>query len=110
MLADPKADALVENFAGQWLYPARAGERPDRGARTSTTTCGSRSAAKPRCSSTRIVREDRQLVELLDADYTFVDERLARHYGIPNVRGSHFRRVTLDPTVRAAGCSATAAC
>jgi hypothetical protein len=43
-----------------------------------------------------IVREDRSVVDLLDADYTFVDERLARHYGIPNVTGSYFRRITLD--------------
>ena len=95
MLADPKADALIENFAGQWLYLRELDERADRGARTSTTTCGSRSAAKPRCCSMTIVREDRSLIDLLDADYTFVDERLARHYGIPNVRGSYFRRVSL---------------
>jgi hypothetical protein len=43
-----------------------------------------------------IVREDRSLLDLLDADYTFVDERLARHYNIPNIRGSYFRRVALD--------------
>jgi hypothetical protein len=43
-----------------------------------------------------ILREDRSIVDLLDADYTFVDERLARHYGIPNIRGSQFRRVTLE--------------
>jgi hypothetical protein len=46
---------------------------------------------------TTIMREDRSLIDLLDADYTFVDERLAKHYGIPNVRGSYFRRVALDP-------------
>ena len=57
-----------------------------------------------------IVREDRSVLDLVDADYTFVDERLARHYGIPNVRGSRFRRVTLRATPRAAACSATAAC
>lgn len=43
-----------------------------------------------------IVREDRSVVDLLSADYTFVNERLARHYGLPNVQGSHFRRVTID--------------
>ena len=47
-----------------------------------------------------MLREDRSALELLDADYTFVDERLARHYGIPNVRGSHFRRVALDDEAR----------
>jgi hypothetical protein len=44
-----------------------------------------------------IVREDRSVMDLLSADYTFLNERLARHYGIPNVYGSHFRRVTLPP-------------
>ena len=44
-----------------------------------------------------IVREDRTILDLLDADYTFVDERLAQHYGLKDVRGSHFRRVALDP-------------
>ena len=42
------------------------------------------------------MREDRSVLDLLNADYTFVNERLARHYGIPNVYGSHFRRVTLQ--------------
>src|SRR5262249_15286532 len=45
-----------------------------------------------------IVREDRSIVDLLNADYTFVDERLARHYGIPNIYGSYFRRISLDPS------------
>jgi len=43
-----------------------------------------------------IVREDRSVVDLINADYTFVDERLARHYGIPNIHGSYFRRIPLD--------------
>src|SRR5204863_3544400 len=43
-----------------------------------------------------IVREDRSVLDLIDADFTFVDERLARHYGIPNIRGSYFRRIPLD--------------
>ena len=46
-----------------------------------------------------IIREDRNVVDLLTADYTFVNERLARHYGIPNIYGSHFRRVTLGPVL-----------
>jgi hypothetical protein len=44
-----------------------------------------------------VIREDRSVITLLDANYTFVDERLAEHYGMPNIRGSYFRRVTLDP-------------
>jgi hypothetical protein len=47
-----------------------------------------------------IAREDRSILDLIDADYTFVDERLARHYGIPNVRGSRFRRVSLEGSTR----------
>ena len=56
-----------------------------------------------------IVREDRSVLDLLNADYTFVNERLARHYGIPNVYGSQFRRVTVTDDARAV-CSARAAC
>ena len=50
------------------------------------------------------------MLDLLSADYTFVNERLARHYGIPNVYGNRFRRVTLPDAISAAGCSARAAC
>ena len=56
-----------------------------------------------------IMREDRSVLDLLTANYTFVNERLARHYGIPNVYGSQFRRVTLTDET-AAACSARAAC
>ena len=55
-----------------------------------------------------IMREDRSVLDLLTADYTFVNERLARHYGIPNVYGTQFRRVPVT-TTRAAACSARAA-
>ena len=51
-----------------------------------------------------VVREDRSVFDLLNANYTFVNERLARHYGIPNVYGSDFRRVTVEKE-RAAACS-----
>ena len=94
MLADPKADALVENFAGQWLYLRDLAQRADRCAefrRQPAPVVPPRDRAPLR----HIVREDRSLIDLLDADYTFVDERLARHYGIPDVHGSYFRRVTL---------------
>ncbi|HVG72644.1 MAG TPA: DUF1592 domain-containing protein, partial [Vicinamibacterales bacterium] len=97
MVADRKADAFISNFAGQWLYLREL-------ANIQTEAPGF--DANLRHSFRRetellfdtIVRQDRPLVELLDADYTFVDERLARHYGIPNIRGSHFRRVALDPS------------
>ena len=98
MLADPRAQALVTNFAGQWLSLRNAaavqpdedlfpdfGEDLRQGFRRETEMLFD-----------AILREDRSVVELLSADYTFLNERLAVHYGIPNVRGSHFRRVVLD--------------
>ena len=57
-----------------------------------------------------IVHEDRNVLDLMTADYTFLNERLAQHYGIPNVYGSHFRRVTLTDETRATACSARAPC
>ena len=65
--------------------------------RTGTTSCGRASGASPSCSSTASCARIAASVELLTADYTFVNERLARHYGIPHVYGSRFRRVTLPP-------------
>ena len=94
MLADPRADAMVTNFAGQWLYLRELKNvRPD----------GAEWDANLRHSLQRetellfraIMQEDRSVVDLLDSDFTFVDERLARHYGIPEVRGARMRRITL---------------
>ena len=96
MLADPKADALVENFAGQWLF-LRDLDTVQTEAKNFDDNLRQSFKRETEMLFGSIVREDRSLLELLDADYTFVDERLARHYGIPNVYGSHFRRVTLDP-------------
>ena len=98
MLADPRSSALVENFAGQWLLlrniPAVT---PDPN--LFPTFDENLRAAFRRESElfvAHVIREDRSLVDLLDADYTFVNERLAAHYGIPGVYGNRFRRVTLD--------------
>ena len=102
MLADPRADALVTNFAGQWLHLRNLrGTTPDKNEfpdfddnlrqafqRETELFFGS------------IMREDRSVLDLLTADYTFVNERLARHYGIPNVYGSHFRRVAVRDEAR----------
>ncbi len=96
MLADPKADALVQNFAGQWLF-LRDLDTVQTEAKNFDDNLRRSFKRETEMLFGSIVREDRSLLELLDADYTFVDERLARHYGIPNVYGSHFRRVTLDP-------------
>ena len=93
-------DALVDNVAGQWLLlrQLETVSPGDEGVRRQPPI--RRSSARRSCSSRPFVREDRSVLDLIDADYTFVDERLARHYGIPNIRGSRFRRVTLDDEAR----------
>jgi mono/diheme cytochrome c family protein len=96
MLADPKADALTRNFAGQWLF-LRELAKVQSGARDFDENLRQSFRRESELFFDAIVREDRSILTLLDADFTFVDERLARHYGIPNVRGSYFRRVALDP-------------
>lgn len=97
MLADRRSDALVKNFAGQWLF-LRNLARTGPVQRIFPDFDDSLRQAFRRETELffdSIVREDRSVLELLSADYTFLNERLARHYGIPNVKGSHFRRVTL---------------
>ena len=102
MLADERAAALVENFAGQWLYlrniPALVPDEnrfPDFGEALRRAM-----RRETELFVTSVMREDRNVLDLLTADYTFVNERLARHYGIPNVYGSHFRRVGLPGEAR----------
>ncbi len=97
MLGDPRAQSLVDNFAGQWLHTRNvAGFQPSpellfhfddnlRQAFEQETELFFQS----------IVSENRSVLDLLDADYTFLNERLARHYGIPGVYGERFRRVSL---------------
>jgi hypothetical protein len=94
MLTDQRADAIVENFAGQWLY-LRELENVQTEAKSFDENLRRAFRRETEMMFDAIVREDRSLIDLLDADYTFVDERLARHYGIPNVKGSYFRRVPL---------------
>ena len=101
MLADPKASALVTNFAGQWLYLRDLkNARPD-GELFPDFDDNLRRALQRETEMLfeHILRDNRSVLELLDADYTFVNERLAKHYGIPNVYGPHFRRVPVgsDP-------------
>jgi hypothetical protein len=94
MLADRRADALINNFSGQWLFLRDVkNAKPESDDFDENLRMSLRRETEMLFES--IVREDRSIVDLLNADYTFVDERLARHYGIPNIRGSHFRRVTL---------------
>src|SRR5262245_409129 len=94
MIADPKADALVENFAGQWLY-LRELDHVQTDAKNFDENLRRSFRRETELLFSTIVREDRSLIDLIDADYTFVDERLARHYGIPDIHGSYFRRVPL---------------
>jgi hypothetical protein len=102
MLADPKSRAIVDNFAGQWLYLRNLrSTQPDQNEFPDfddTLRQGFQREAELFFES--IMREDRSVVDLLSADYTFVNERLARHYEIPNVYGSRFRRVTIADDTR----------
>ena len=97
MLSDARAQALVRNFAGQWLFLRNLQHHlPDNTAFPDFDD-NLRQAfwRETELLFDSIVREDRSVLDLLTADYTFVNERLARHYGIPNVYGSRFRRVPL---------------
>jgi hypothetical protein len=102
MLADDRASALVENFAGQWLFLRQlATVTPevdgfDENLREAFV-------AETRSLVENVLRQDRPLTELLTADYSFLNERLARHYGIAGVRGSHLRKVTLSPETHRRG-------
>ncbi|MGA3238207.1 MAG: DUF1592 domain-containing protein [Bryobacteraceae bacterium] len=100
MLADPRSEALTTNFASEWLHLQNLkGVTPDLllfPDFDATLTDSFRRETEMLFES--VMREDRNVVELLTADYTFVDERLAKHYGIPNILGNRFRRVTVtDP-------------
>jgi hypothetical protein len=94
MLADPKADALIENFAAQWLF-LRELESVTPDAEDFDENLRRAMLAETKRLVGTVMREDLSIVRLLDADFTFVDERLAEHYGIPGIRGSHFRRIDL---------------
>ena len=102
MLADAKSQAFIDNFVGQWLQlrnlktkQPNSHEFPDfdDNLRQSLGTEAEMFFAS-------IMREDRSVLDLMTADYTFLNERLARHYGVPNVYGTHFRRVTLKDETR----------
>jgi mono/diheme cytochrome c family protein len=94
MLADKKSDALIRNFAGQWLY-LRDLDAFQTEAKNFDDNLRKSFKTETEMLFGTIVRENRPLTELLNADYTFVDERLAKHYGIPDIHGSYFRRVSL---------------
>src|SRR5207253_853877 len=96
MLADERSRALSSNFAGQWLYLRNlASTNPDMRAFPDFDD-NLRQALRQETELffESIMHEDRSVLDLLRANYSFVNERLAKHYGIPNVYGSRFRRVT----------------
>jgi hypothetical protein len=97
MLRDPKAKALVENFAGQWLQLRNLKTAmPDPGLFPAFDETLRRAMLREtELFFETIVKEDRSILDFLDADFTFLNERLARHYGISGVRGDRFRRVSL---------------
>ena len=108
MLRSPRADALIENFAGQWLQA-----RDVEGVSLNERAVFRREGVNRRLELDRplrvamrretelyfghILREDRSILELIDSDYTFLDEKLADFYGVPDVKGSEMRQVTLPP-------------
>ncbi len=98
MLADPRSEALTTNFAVEWLHLQNLkGVNPDLFLFPNfdrTLTDSMRRETELLFDS--VMREDRSVTELLTANYTFVDERLAKHYGIPNIMGNRFRRVPRD--------------
>jgi cytochrome c553 len=102
MLADSRSEALVENFADQWLGIRKAGAwHPD----PDQYPDFDENLRDAFLQETRLfidgqMREDRSIIELLSANYTFVNERLARHYGIPDIHGVRFRRVAFDDGIR----------
>jgi Protein of unknown function (DUF1592)/Protein of unknown function (DUF1588)/Protein of unknown function (DUF1585) len=103
MIADPRADAMMTAFTGQWLQLRNLDKVTPDVLLFPDFDDNVRQAMRRETELffTSIVRENHSVLTLLDADYTFVNERLARHYGIPNVYGSHFRRVPVtDPNRR----------
>ncbi|HTM02281.1 MAG TPA: DUF1592 domain-containing protein, partial [Vicinamibacterales bacterium] len=102
MLADPRADALVANFAGQWLQLRNVRSVQPNSDLFPDFDDNLRQSMRRETELlfASVMREDKPVLTLLTADYTFVNERLARHYGIPGLYGSHFRRVPVKDEAR----------
>src|ERR1035438_4776425 len=99
MLSDPKSETLVTDFGDQWLYLRELkNQRPEAKEFNDNLRQSFRRETELLLDS--ILREDRSVIDLLNADYTFVDEALAQHYGIPDVRGTRFRRVQIQDEAR----------
>ncbi len=98
MLKDPKSEALIDNFGGQWLHLRNIPSwRPDPdkypGFDDALRLAFQR---ETELFFQNIVREDRSVVDFLNADYSFLNDRLAKHYGVDGVRGGYFRKVAMD--------------
>jgi uncharacterized protein DUF1592/uncharacterized protein DUF1588/uncharacterized protein DUF1587/uncharacterized protein DUF1585/uncharacterized protein DUF1595 len=102
MMDDPRSRAFVTNFAGQWLFLRELRNRNPDLLVYPDFDDNLRQAFQRETELLfdSVVHEDRSVFDLLNADYTFVNERLARHYGIPNVYGTDFRRVAVDADAR----------
>jgi mono/diheme cytochrome c family protein len=102
MLADPKSDAIIKNFAGQWLYLRNLKSFQPNSLEFADFDDNLRQAFQKETELffATVMHEDRNVLDLMTADYTFLNERLAKHYGIPGIYGSHFRRVTLTDEAR----------
>lgn len=105
MLADERSNSLVTNFAGQWLYLRNLDSVIPDMRLFPDFDDNLRQALRQETELffESVVREDRSVLDLLKADYTFLNERLAKHYGIPHVYGSQFRRVALEPDAHRGG-------
>jgi hypothetical protein len=105
MLADPRSEAMVTNFAAQWLFLRDVGAKepdiflfPDH-----DRSLMSALERETELFVDSVLRGGRSVVDLLTANHTFLNERLAKHYGIPNVQGSYYRRVELGPDSQRSG-------
>ena len=105
MLADSRARSLASNFADQWLYLRNLDSLTPDSRLFPDFDDNLRQAFRRETELffESILEENRSVLDLLKADYTFLNERLARHYGIPGIQGSHFRKVSLDPETRRGG-------
>ncbi len=105
LLADPRSSNLIDNFASQWLYLRNLDSiTPDlRQFPDFDDNLRQSFRQETELFVESIVREDRSITDLLDANYTFLNERLAKHYEIPHIYGSRFRRVELDPASHRGG-------
>ena len=105
LLADARSRNLVSNFADQWLYLRNLDSMTPELRLFPDFDDNPRQSFRQETELffESVLREDRSVLDLLKADYTFLNERLARHYGIPGIYGSRFRRVTLDPSAERGG-------